>query len=229
MADNLNFDANNVAPRTNPPPVPNNWYRAMIVESAVKPTKNSHGKYLQLELADPRRRAQGPHHLGSAQHPEPECGRAEDRAGAALDDLPHAGVLKLGNSAELHNKPALIRVKVVPGQTKEDEPQNEVKGYKPIAAPRPSPPAGRREHARRTDVDGHAGGRSARLGAEEGQLIDRDWQVRLGTRHDPGSGFNTRQSPLLSPRAFRCSISSGLSAPSSDSSHSSPARSSSRS
>jgi hypothetical protein len=41
-------------------------------------------------------------------------------------------VLKLGNSAELHNKPALIRVKVVPGQTKDDEPQNEVKGYKPI-------------------------------------------------------------------------------------------------
>lgn len=138
MADNINFDANNVAPRTNPPPVPNGWYRAMIIESAVKPTKRGDGKFLQLDWQI----LEGEHKgriLWDRMNIQNPSAVAQKIGQETLSSVCHTlGVLKLGNSGELHNRPCLIRVVVKPGQTAQDEPQNEVKGYKPIEGAAPA-------------------------------------------------------------------------------------------
>lgn len=132
MADNFDFDANNVAPRKNPPPVPDGWYRAMVVESAVKPTKNSQGKYLQLDWQI----LEGPHKgrtLFDRHNIQNPSAVAQKIGQEGVSSVCHTlGVLKLSNSSQLHGKPCLIKVKVKPGQTPQDEPQNEVKGYKPL-------------------------------------------------------------------------------------------------
>jgi hypothetical protein len=49
MGSEINFNANDVPPQTPFEPVPNGKYRAHIVDSEVKPTKDGRGKYLQLE------------------------------------------------------------------------------------------------------------------------------------------------------------------------------------
>jgi hypothetical protein len=147
MSDAINFDATTVAPRSTPDPVPNDWYRAMIVESAVKPTKKQDGRYLQLDwqILD------GPHKGRivwdrlNVQNPNETAQKiGQEQLSAVCHTL---GVLKLQNSSQLHNIPAMIKVVVKqdPGQ----DPQNEVKKYKAIegaapaakTAPAGAPPA----------------------------------------------------------------------------------------
>lgn len=131
MADEINFDSTGIPPRTGADPIPNDWYRAMVVESSVKPTKEGTGKYLQLnwQVLDGPYKGSIVFDRFNVQNPS---ATAQKIAQEALSAVCHAtGVLKLSNSKQLHNIPVMIKV-VVKQKDKNYDPQNEVKQYKAI-------------------------------------------------------------------------------------------------
>lgn len=137
----LNFDATTVAPDTGFDPIPAGEYVAMIVDSEIKPTKAGTGMYLQLvwEVCDGPASGRKIWDRINIQNPNQV---AEEIGQKQLSAVCHAvGVLRVQDSAELHEKPASIKVVVKPGQG-EYLPSNEVKGYRalngaaPVVAPR---------------------------------------------------------------------------------------------
>jgi hypothetical protein len=131
MGSEINFNANDVPPQTPFEPVPNGKYRAHIVDSEVKPTKDGRGKYLQLEweILDGEykgRKIWDRLNIVNPSETSQKIGQAQ------LSAVCHAtGVLKLGNSGQLHHIPVTIKVTVK--QSPGYDPQNEVKGYEAIA------------------------------------------------------------------------------------------------
>jgi hypothetical protein len=113
MGSEINFNANDVPPQTPFEPVPNGKYRAHIVASEIKDTKSSPGgKYLQLEweILDGEykgRKIWDRLNIVNANETAQKIGQAQ------LSAVCHAtGVLKLGNSGQLHHIPVLIKVTV---------------------------------------------------------------------------------------------------------------------
>lgn len=136
----INFDANGVKPETGFEPVPNNWYRAMVIESEVKPTKDSRpdapGAYLQLtwQVLEGEFKTRKIWSRLNVQNPSAEAQRIGQ---AQLSAVCHAtGVMKLTSSTQLHNIPTMIKVVVKPGSAGFD-PSNEIKEYKAIPGATP--------------------------------------------------------------------------------------------
>lgn len=129
MPVELNFNAADYDPSSPIEPVPAGWYRAHVVASDMKPTKDKAGAYLQLEFAV---LDEGPYkgrkfwdrlNLKNANETTVKIAQAQ------LSALCHAvGKLTPKNSAELHHIPVMVRVTVK--QQTGYEPANEVKGYK---------------------------------------------------------------------------------------------------
>lgn len=130
MGAELNFDANEVAPSTKPDPIPNGEYRMAIVASEVKTTSNGKGKYLKLELQVLEGEYRG-RKAWDQLNIVNENAQAQQIAQGQLSAICHAtGVMKLTNSAQLHDIPMLVRLVV----TKDAgyDPKNDVKAYKAI-------------------------------------------------------------------------------------------------
>ena len=125
---NLNgFDANKYEPSTSFDPLPAGWYEAFISNSEMKPTKSGSGKYLQLELE-----VMGPSHPGRKVWDRLNLVNPNDQAVqialATLSSICRAvGVLTPSDSAELHNKPLMIKLSVSKDEQYGD--RNEVKAY----------------------------------------------------------------------------------------------------
>lgn len=142
MPATINFDATGVPPQTGFEPIPNGTYRAMIIESEVKPTRDGKGNYLQLtwQVLDGGYKGRKVWDRLNIQNPSAEAQRIGQ---SQLSAVCHAtGVLKLTSSAQLHSIPVMI--KVIVKQEKGYDPQNEVKSYKavegaPAAAPATTP------------------------------------------------------------------------------------------
>lgn len=97
----------------------------------MKPTKDSTGKYLELELTVVEGGYKGRKVWArlNLENRNPEAVRI---AKSELSAICRAvGVLTPRNSGELHNIPLVITVKVKPG---DNGPQNEVKGYAAVNA-----------------------------------------------------------------------------------------------
>ena len=128
----LNFDATTVPPAEDFQPLPDGEYSAMIVDSAMKPTKNGSGQYLQLKLQI----VTGPFKNRilfdrlNLVNSNPQAKTIADQALAAIClALGKNGVV---DSSELHNQPLNIKVAFKAGNgTFQDG--NEVKKYKPYA------------------------------------------------------------------------------------------------
>lgn len=125
----MNFDANQVQPQTDFAPVPAGDYLAMIIDSEMKATKTGRGQYLALTLQV----IDGPMANRllwdrlTLVHDNPKTVEIAQRA---LSAICHAvGVLQVTDSAQLHNRPLVVRVKYVEDQ--QYGPKNEVGGYKP--------------------------------------------------------------------------------------------------
>jgi hypothetical protein len=147
----LNFDANQVDPHVGFDPIPAGKYLAVITTSEMKPTKNGAGRFLQLEyqIVDgpcKGRKLWSRHNLENANAQTVGIARGE------LSAICRAvGVMTPQDSAELHNLPLTITVKV---KAREDngEPSNEISGWtkkesaqgKPVQAPTNTPPWARR-------------------------------------------------------------------------------------
>lgn len=137
----LNFNANNVDPQKPLDPIPTGWYPAMIVESELKPTKDTKGTMLALtwEVVDGEYKGRKVFDRLNIKNANKQ---AEEIAAGQLSAICHAtGVMQVKDSAELHNKPLQIRVIKRAASEQYDE-SNEVKAYKPLEGGPSAAPAG---------------------------------------------------------------------------------------
>ena len=135
MANLNGFDANNVDPAADFEPIPAGNYPAIITASEMKPTKNGTGRYLELTF-DVLEGAHKGRLLWSRLNIENPSAQAVGIAQGELSAICRAvGVMQPKDSAELHNLPLTVKVKV---RKREDNGDltNEVRGYaKKGAAP----------------------------------------------------------------------------------------------
>ena len=140
MANLNGFDANTVEPADDLEPIPAGKYVAVITDSEMKPTKSGTGNYLQLTFQI----VEGEYanrllwvrlNLDNPNATAVEIARRELSAICRS-----VGVLVPTDSADLHNLPCVIHVRVK-RRNDTGELQNEVKGYskkdavaQPIAA-----------------------------------------------------------------------------------------------
>lgn len=131
----LNFDASQVAPDAGFEPVPAGWYKVLIDESEMKPTKAGDGAYLHtrfniLEGPYTGRKLFARLNLRNANPTAQEIGFKQ------LSAIAHAvGVLQVADSTQLHNIPLQVRVKVRKDQSGEYDDQNDITSYKNINEP----------------------------------------------------------------------------------------------
>lgn len=109
------FDANNVDPAADFEPIPDGEYLAMIIDSDICDTKSGTGQYLKVthQIID------GPfngRYIFANLNIVNQNATAQQIGQAQLSSICHAtGVLHaIQDSAELHNKPMVIKVKYVP-------------------------------------------------------------------------------------------------------------------
>lgn len=125
----LNFNAEEVAPSTGFEAIPAGSYNAVITESAFKPTKSGSGNYLELtfEIIDGEFKNRK---LWTRLNLENQNEKAVNIARADLSAICRAvNVMRVNDSAELHNLPLVISVKC--RRTPDGELTNEIKGYEP--------------------------------------------------------------------------------------------------
>jgi hypothetical protein len=129
--------------------LPAGWYTAQIVESDVVVTKNG-GERMKLTLDILSEGYRGRKVWGGL-NVRNASAAAEGIAQQQLRDICAAiGLTRLTDTAELHNKPLEVRIKVVEDPTGHYEPKNEPTQYRPVsmaasgfspAVPRASAPA----------------------------------------------------------------------------------------
>lgn len=147
------------APRDEFEPLPSGEYRAMIVDSDMKPTRAGTGQYLELtyQILDGPYAGRNVWARLNLDNPNP---KAVDIAQRDLQKIQYAcGGIAVSESNQLHNIPHVIRVEFVPANPAKNQNRdgNEIRGWKraegampaPQAAPF-SPPAGQQQPAANT-------------------------------------------------------------------------------
>jgi hypothetical protein len=130
MANIGHFDATNIAPREDFSPIPTGEYPALIIDSDLKPTKSNNGHYLELtcEVSAGEYKGRRVWARLNLDNPNP---KAVEIAQRELSAICHAtGVMKVTDSAQLHNKPLVIRVEYVEAGGNRNSPTNEIKAWK---------------------------------------------------------------------------------------------------
>ena len=108
----LNFDANQVEPSAGKDPVPAGKYVAAITTSEMKPTKNGAGQYLELEyqIIDGEHKGRKLWSRHTLQHTSAQTVQiARGELSAVCRAI---GVMQPKDSAELHNLPMTVTVKL---------------------------------------------------------------------------------------------------------------------
>ena len=126
-----NFNAEEVEPSSSFDPIPAGWYKAIISNSEMKPTRDGYGEYLSLTLQVidgqyENRLVFARLNLKNAND------KAVDIARKDLAAICRAvGVMSPQASEELHDIPLMIKVKVRPASG-EYEASNDIGGYKAV-------------------------------------------------------------------------------------------------
>lgn len=114
--------------------LPAGWYPAQVTESEIVSLKSGNGQAIKLTfevLADGYRGRKVWSRL-NVRHSNP---KAEGIAQQQLRELCEAiGLARFNDTTELHHKPVQIKVKIRKDETGQYEDQNEVSGFKPVAA-----------------------------------------------------------------------------------------------
>jgi hypothetical protein len=145
----FSFDTTTVAPRENNYELlPAGKYTCLVSDSTIQPLKSGNGTALKLTITVLQEGYNGRKLFANlnVQHTNPT---AETIAQQQLRELCDAiGLTRMTDTAELHNKPFIARVKIRKSTDPQYEDQNEVAGYSPAgvstapAAPRaPAPSA----------------------------------------------------------------------------------------
>jgi hypothetical protein len=152
----LNFDATNIKPIGNRDAIPPDWYSVFISASENKPTKANDGSwYLANEYT-----IMGGDYDGYKLYDNLNLGNknpvATEIGYRKLSAICHAvGVIQVADSAQLHNRPFMIKVGLRPAvlaanspDSKDHDASNDVNGYKAVegagatlVATPPPPPA----------------------------------------------------------------------------------------
>jgi len=122
------FDATQVDPLSSFEPLPNGRYVAAITGSEFKPTKNGNGQYLELtfEVLEGDHKGRKLWARLNLKNPSAEAVRIAEQE---LSAICHAtGVMRPGDSVELHDIPLALDVRVVK-RNDTGEMTNEIKGY----------------------------------------------------------------------------------------------------
>lgn len=129
----LNFDANSVEPAKPLSALPPAKYNAEITDSEMKETKAGDGQYLQFTFTvidgeQAGRKLWARLNLVNSNKTAVEIAERE------LSAICHAaGVLKVGDSQELHNRPMVLDVGVEKNKDT-GEPTNRIRGYSAVGA-----------------------------------------------------------------------------------------------
>ena len=124
----INFDANQVEPASERGPLPAGKYTVAIVKSTMKPTKSGTGQYLELEyvvIAGPMegRKLWSRHNLINPSQQAVEIARGE------LSSICRAaGVMVISDSAQLHDRPMVVTVKLQ-AAVGDGDPQNHITAW----------------------------------------------------------------------------------------------------
>lgn len=141
MANLSGFDATTIAPREDFSPLQSGEYRVQITESEMKDTRNNTGQYLEctyevLDGDSKGRRLWSRHNIVN-QNP-----KAQEIAQRELSAICHAvNILKPSDSQQLHYKPMIVRVELVPAGAGRDKPTNDIKAWKADGTPAAATPA----------------------------------------------------------------------------------------
>ena len=129
MSGNLSgFNAADVEPNSAFTPLPAGEYQAIISESEMKPTKDGQGKFLQMKLQILNGQHQNRTLIDRLNLVNKNDVAVQIAKGTLSSICRAVNVLTPNDSAELHNKPLTIIVKIK--NDPNGNPQNEVKGYK---------------------------------------------------------------------------------------------------
>jgi len=131
------FDANNVDPAQSRDPIPAGWYKAVITESEEKPTKAQTGSYLQMtvEVIDGDHAGRKAFERLNLNNPN---ATAVEIAQRTLSSICRAvGVMTPRQSADLHDKPFMVKIKVKPAKDGYDA-SNEIAEYAEVGKSAPA-------------------------------------------------------------------------------------------
>ncbi len=137
MANLNGFDANNVEPADELEPIPAGKYVAVITDSEMKPTKAGSGSYLQLTFQIVEGDFANRLFWVRLNLDNPNATAVEIARRELSAICRSVGVLVPTDSADLHNLPCCIHVRVK-RRNDTGELQNEIKGYSKkdaVAAP----------------------------------------------------------------------------------------------
>jgi hypothetical protein len=139
----LGFDARGVDPNLRPDPIPAGWYKAMMDESEMKPTKNGDGAYLACRFVILEGQYQGRKVFTNLNLRNANA-QAQEIAFKQLSAIAHAvNILQVGDSSQLHNIPMQIKLKIRKDESGQYEDQNEIVNWKNVnEAVGAAPPAG---------------------------------------------------------------------------------------
>lgn len=133
----FSFNAASVAPKSSFDPLPAGWYVAQVTDSAVNPAKSGNGMRmsLTLDIIDGEFKGRKVFTGLNVQHSDPQT---EQISQEQLSALCHAvGVLDLKDTAQLHMKPVMVKLKVREAKNGYDA-SNDVSGYKKVDASAPN-------------------------------------------------------------------------------------------
>lgn len=131
----LNFDATQVTPNQGFETIPAGWYNVAVDESALKPTKNGAGSYLELRFSvlDGQYHGRKLFARLNLHSTGPNGQQAMEIAQRQLSAVCHAtGILRLQDSAQLHGIPLKVKVKIRKDKDGEYEDSNEITTFKNI-------------------------------------------------------------------------------------------------
>lgn len=144
----LNFDASQVKPAEGFDTIPAGWYKAIIDQSEMRPTKSGTGLRLNLRFNVIEGQYAG-RKIFVGLNLQNENEKAVEIALGQLSAIAHAvGVIQVADSQQLHNLPMFIKVKIVKDKDGQYEDKNDINTWKnvndpmAIAAAMPAPAAG---------------------------------------------------------------------------------------
>lgn len=141
----FSFDTNTVEKRENNfELLPAGWYAAQVIDSDIAPLKSGKGQCIKLtfEVLSEGYRGRKIWTQLNVRHENPDTERWAQQSLRELCDA--VGVVHMGDTVELHNRPVQIRVKVRVSKDPQYEDQNDIANFKTVggaAAPSMLTPA----------------------------------------------------------------------------------------
>lgn len=136
----IDFNAEEHEPRSGFDPLPPGKYVAVVADSEEKPTKAGTGSYIQFTFEVTAGDHKGRKLWARLNLNNPNPTAVEIARGELSALCRAAGVTKLTDTAQLHDREVVLKVRVKKDKESGEE-RNEIGGYEPAGKPVAAPPA----------------------------------------------------------------------------------------